>query len=280
MRGVDVLLPGNAVIRSSRIEVDDKTRYSYVEPDGETYDISDIVKEEWRDSDATQHDVLEGVISRNKDVIGDKLDRVLNKIKIGKSQRASSPLEYPPGAEGSGSRAPTPGAGRRTSTPIPTASQTTSTTVSRSHSPGPVEGKGTKARAATPPSRPVYGTSSQRQPSIASVMSDFSTYATPQGAVTPSPSPPESTSSKKKVPILPKEDFGISHMMAIIEYKGTLPKTPLPRLHPVDELLYGRTFDVESLHADVRNIYSESFKRLEDMDKVSSCRDQVRRLPC
>jgi hypothetical protein len=73
----------------------------------------------------------------------------------------------------------------------------------------------------------------------------------------------------RKVPILPKEDFGISHMMAIIEYKGTLPKTPLPRLHPVDELLYGRKFDLESLHTDVRGIYAESFKRLEDMDKVS-----------
>jgi hypothetical protein len=132
VRGVDVLLPSNAVIRSSRIEVDDKTRYSYVEPDGETYDISDIVEEEWRDSDATQHDVLEGVITRNKDAIGDRLDRVLNKIKIGKTQqgpvRTSSPLEYPSAGEGLGSRVPTPGTGRRTPTPTPTAP--------RAHSPG------------------------------------------------------------------------------------------------------------------------------------------------
>ncbi|TFK85841.1 hypothetical protein K466DRAFT_664226 [Polyporus arcularius HHB13444] len=34
-RGLDVLLPGNAMIRSSRYEVDDKMRYSYVEPDVE-----------------------------------------------------------------------------------------------------------------------------------------------------------------------------------------------------------------------------------------------------
>jgi hypothetical protein len=33
--------------------------------------------------------------------------------------------------------------------------------------------------------------------------------------------------------------------------------------------LYGRKFDLESLHTDVRGIYAESFKRLEDMDKVS-----------
>ena len=45
-RGVDLLLPNNAVLRSSRYDTDDRTRYSYVEG-GETYDISDIMEEEW-----------------------------------------------------------------------------------------------------------------------------------------------------------------------------------------------------------------------------------------
>ena len=34
--GVDVLLPDNAVIWSSRYEVDERTRYSYIDADGET----------------------------------------------------------------------------------------------------------------------------------------------------------------------------------------------------------------------------------------------------
>jgi hypothetical protein len=70
-------------------------RYSYVEPDGETYDISDIVEEEWREGDdardADGNDLLEGALARNKDGINDRLDRVLNKVKVkdGKSQRGA-----------------------------------------------------------------------------------------------------------------------------------------------------------------------------------------------
>ena len=65
-RGLDVLLPGNAMLRSSRYEVDDRMRYSYVEPDGETYDISDIVEAEWR-GDTASGDLLHGVLTRGKD---------------------------------------------------------------------------------------------------------------------------------------------------------------------------------------------------------------------
>jgi len=34
VRGMDVLLPGNAMLRSSRYDPGDRMRYSYVEPDG------------------------------------------------------------------------------------------------------------------------------------------------------------------------------------------------------------------------------------------------------
>jgi hypothetical protein len=105
--GVDVLLPGNAMIRSSRYEIDERTRYSYIDPDGETYDVSDIIEEEL--SNDLRHtggtDLLQGV----KEVPSDKLDRVLSKIKDGKgngklptsqagdslrSKRSSSPSLY------------------------------------------------------------------------------------------------------------------------------------------------------------------------------------------
>src|SRR5579863_3619038 len=48
-RGFDLLLHNNAALRSSRYDTDERTRYSYVEG-GETYDISDIMEEEWGSS--------------------------------------------------------------------------------------------------------------------------------------------------------------------------------------------------------------------------------------
>ncbi|KAG6805382.1 hypothetical protein H0H87_004448, partial [Tephrocybe sp. NHM501043] len=79
---MDVLLPGNAMLRSSRYDVNDRMRYSYVEPDGETYDISDIVEEELRENSfaTNRSDLLESVLGR-KDLVGEKLNRVLSKIK-------------------------------------------------------------------------------------------------------------------------------------------------------------------------------------------------------
>ena len=36
----------------------------------------------------------------------------------------------------------------------------------------------------------------------------------------------------------------------------------------VDELLFGRKIDMEALHPQIRDIFSESFKQLEAIDKV------------
>ena len=57
-------------------------------------------------------------------------------------------------------------------------------------------------------------------------------------------------------------------MLAIIEHKESKPRKPLPPLDPVDELLFGRSLDLNTLHPKVREIYSDSFKQLDDMDKV------------
>jgi hypothetical protein len=79
---------------------------------------------------------------------------------------------------------------------------------------------------------------------------------------------------------MPKDDFGIENMMAVIECRAALMtqqgqtasqiyiKTPLPPLDPVDEILFGRTIDLESLHPRVRDIYAGGFKQLEEMDKA------------
>jgi len=75
------------MLRSERYDANDKMRYSYVDTDGETYDISDIVEEELRENNSTasRNDLLEGVIGR-KDAGGEKLGRVLSKIRNGKSK--------------------------------------------------------------------------------------------------------------------------------------------------------------------------------------------------
>jgi hypothetical protein len=280
LRGVDVVLAGNAILRSSRYEVDDKMRYSYVQPDGETYDISDIIEEEWRENNVQRNDLLEGVLVRNKDGIGDKIDRVLSKIKNGKANTVSrsnsaaamdslsqstSISEYSlsdPVEEEMSSRASTPGFFGRS--PTPTGPQRSASPTAKSSSPTPDPKNRSRASTPTAVSSKV-GPGSRRQPSIASVMSDL-TYSnhvpneSSREGATPRP--------QRKKPVIPEDDFGVAHMMAIIEYTGTTPKTTLPPLHPVDELLYGRKFDVESLHPAIKELYSDSFKKLDDMDKV------------
>ena len=132
--GMDVLLPGNAMLRSSRYDAGDRMRYSYVEPDGETYDISDVVEQEWRDMNMPNKDLLEGVFIRNRDGIGEKLDRFLHKIRKGKTKekdlspessanrdshqlslRSVSPSEYSTNEAEVRSRSVTPGSAGFTS---------------------------------------------------------------------------------------------------------------------------------------------------------------------
>lgn len=94
-RGVDVVLSGNAILRSTAVDASgDKMRYSYVQ-DGETYDISDIVEEERRAGKGKQigysqysqqqkkDDWLEGVV--RQEGLGDNLDRLLSRIKDSKA---------------------------------------------------------------------------------------------------------------------------------------------------------------------------------------------------
>ena len=283
VRGMDLLLPGNAMLRSSRYDSNDKMRYSYVDTDGETYDISDIVEEELRENNtASRNDLLEGVIGR-KDAGGEKLGRVLNKIKNGKSKekdlaslssvdssrRSASEseysLDYRVDATRSGARSVSPhGTGVRSRSPhemsnIPPRAASVASALDKNSF---------RTGTTMPAGKPTPG-ASRRQPSIASVMSDLSGYATPQGhlsiseddrAETPKPQP--------KRLLVPKDDFGVSHMIALIEYKASKPKTSLPLLTPADELLFGRPIDMQALHPTVRDIYAGAFKQLEDMDKV------------
>ncbi|EIN04316.1 hypothetical protein PUNSTDRAFT_93043 [Punctularia strigosozonata HHB-11173 SS5] len=293
LRGVDVLLPGNAILRSSRYEVDDRIRYSYVDGDGETYDISDIIEEEWQDefgqrsptTGTTSQDLLQGVLVRNKEAIGDKLDRVLNKVKEGRrdpepssaksavslaSMQSSASSAYSddsraitPVSARLGARSPTPTDSQRIVSPGPDLSSSrvpTPTQRVRAASPS-------TPRAVTPASK-VASRDHDRQPSIASVLSDISAYGAQtarqeqQSKLQPVPS-----ALKRSRPIIPKDDFGLSHMMAIIELDTMLHKEPpLPQLDGTEAMLFGRSLQPDALHPDVREIYSPAFRQLEEMD--------------
>ena len=298
--GVDLLLPNNVVLRSSRYDADERTRYSYVEG-GETYDISDIMEEEWDSSaSAGQGDLLEGVLVRGrpKDGVDEKLHRVLSKFRDGRTvQRAAS--STPPSATtidsvysdvGQGSEQPTPVERSRSATPIGASSNRADDILPRGTSPASertVTPDIRKQRSITPSSASQGRSTPQlqqpqaplaphlRQSSIASVMTDTSGYRTAVGSpIATSPSVakvgPGLLRPRKPKVTLPKDDFGVSHMMAIIELAGLQDKPPSPEpVHPVEEMLFGRPIQMDELHPAIREIYAPTFKQLNDMDQAS-----------
>jgi hypothetical protein len=291
LRGVDVLLPGNAMIRSSRYDSGDKTRYSYVQ-DGESFDISDIVEQEFCEGNSAQkNDLLEGVLGRNKEGMNEKIDRVLNKIKDGRlhaqyvvasssqsddlPSAGSAPSEYSiddavTARSGSDGRTPTPLASsvtgaRRVASPV--------SDISRTSTPTATDGRHSRARSTTPSSKQgINASRSLRQSSIASVMSEVSMYATPTGQLISPPETPRTDAAPKpripKRPYIPKDDFGLSQMMAIIEIAGSAPKPPQASVHPIDQSLFGTPIDMTTIHPDIQEIYAGAFQQLDEMDKV------------
>lgn len=270
--GVDVLLPGNVIIRSSRYEVDERTRYSYVDADGEIYDVSEIIEEEL--SSDFQHtggkDLLQGV----KEVPSDKLDRVLSKIKDGKgklpsshrsdslrSKRSSSPSLYSYAErESIQDNAQTP----RTNTPLASV-MNPKNTISNT-----VSGRTASALARLAANNSKYSAIHERQNSIASMLSDLqSGYRSPTPGTPPYQSTRAASVLRRPKPFIPKDDFGLSNMLAVIEL-GASVKTPTPPPSDfVEEFFFGKKLDVEALHPAVQDIYADSFKQLEIMDTVS-----------
>ncbi|KAI0751702.1 hypothetical protein C8Q80DRAFT_1098762 [Daedaleopsis nitida] len=295
-RGLDVLLPGNAMLRSSRYEVDDKMRYSYVDTDGETYDISDIVEKEWSGevyhgglkTDSSGDDLLHGVLAHGKDGLGPKLDRVLNKIKqeketgrtpisqsssqqsVGSSARSSTDSAYSANEtitrETSTSRTATPTA-RDVARGSPPVSRLSSY---RTASPG--ESEYTRSHTATPTASGRargYPTPHERQASFASAVSDYRT-ATPSSPAPVGGMPPPHAKAEKSRLVLPKNGFGLNEMMAVIEMRASLSgkRTEREPLDAVEEMLFGRPVDAAALHPEIRNIYASTFRQLEEMDEI------------
>ena len=288
------------MLRSSRYDAGDRMRYSYVEPDGETYDISDVVEQEWRDSNTTnKHDLLEGVFIRNRNALA--RNSTVSFLRLGrvKPKKSSSPVssadshqlslwslspsEYSTNDAGIRSRSITPGSGTFTSR-IPSGNEA-ATTPAVYPRPLPTakglssDDRNTRSGAATPISNNTGSTlapNNRRNPSIVSDNSGRSNPVRSQSSlhrvdervkeITPNTTP----RSQQRWPVIPKDDFGHASMIAIIEYKGLKPRQqpPVPPLDPVDELLFGAPLDLDSLHPQVRDIYASGFKQLEEMDKV------------
>lgn len=113
----------------------------------------------------------------------------------------------------------------------------------------------------------------QQQPSIESVMSDISAYRSATSGTPPVVS--ESVASEntrfptRKLKI-PKGEFGLTEMLAVIEAKAMLLATPPPPpLDDVDRLLFGAKIDVGSVHPQIREIYAGTFKKMDEIDSVS-----------
>ncbi|KAI0687276.1 hypothetical protein C8Q76DRAFT_830441 [Earliella scabrosa] len=295
-RGLDVLLPGNAMIRSSRYEVDDRMRYSYVEPDGETYDISDIVEEEWRGevgpggfkSSSSGDDLLHGVLAHGKDGLGAKLDRVLSKIKHEKETGRAPMSQSSSGQSVDSIRSSTDStysAGELTQEPISTSRTATPTArdmarvgssagasrLSSYRTASPGESDYTRSHTATPTASSRnrgYPAPHERQASFASAVSDYRT-ATPSSPPPVDGMPAPFKENKPKL-VLPKNDFGLTEMMAVIEMRASL-NNKIPEHEPLDsveEMLFGKPLDPATLHPEIRNIYASTFKQLEEMDQT------------
>lgn len=290
-QGVDLVLPDKGVIRSARSGVDERMLYSYVQPDGETYDISDIIEEELWDvgqdrrsggsragrpsmddedevspisaarsgsrTGSTRGDLLEDVLVKPRDVVEQRIDQVLAKIKDGR--RASSLASYAtdtskqPSKPSEDRRSPTPRSGSAT---------------------GRHQGEASGSRSDTPvyPGRSSPqqltrsgGTHSQ-QPSIASMMSDY----TPDNSTGMKSSTTERTTpgTANRPPIILKDDFGLSNMMAVIEANANAKKPPPPPpMSEVEELLFGSNLQLEDLHPAARDLFAPMFERMENVNK-------------
>ncbi|KAG8930413.1 hypothetical protein FRC02_004245 [Tulasnella sp. 418] len=277
-KGVDLVIPDKGTIRSTRSVVDETVRYSYIDPVGETYDISDLIEEElWdggkggskaqysdsvngrlgsnlrdgsRRSSSTKTDLLEDVLVRPQNEMEQTINQVFAKIKDGKAgPKLSQHLQ-----DGAGRRSPS-----STSTGGDmSVSSRSNYTKQTSRSNSPINNlHSSSSRGPTPSSRSGH---QPHQPSIESVMSDSSSPDLQHS--------PSSSNQANKPPLIMKDDFGLAKMMAVIELAAAAKKPPRPTpISQVDELLFGPTLNLDDLHPQARELFGPAFKELEDMDR-------------
>lgn len=244
--GIDLVMSDRGTVRSSRHSVDGdrQVRYSYIEPDGgTTYDISELIEQEWtplvadddgaasllppaeaqlgRSSSPGQGDVLQGALAGSVDAnegpIGQKLARVVEKVRSGSVQ----PLMVLPSSK----RAIDEQSHLSTDTPA-------------------------SAAAADQPRESVD--SHTKKPSVTSISSTSRSSGQSPQTSTMSPRPSTSTSipartasrslARTPIPVM-RDDFGVKQMLAVINARA---REPLPKLaepadkkDDVERLLFG-----------------------------------------
>ncbi|KAG8817050.1 hypothetical protein FRC17_000078 [Serendipita sp. 399] len=315
-QGVDILLPDKATIRSSRIGADDGFRYSYILPDGEKFDISQYMEEEWPDhqdshkeqvsSSGSRNDLLEGVLGRHgvaengQQTIGEKIDRVLNKLK-GNPQivgtrvisgiYSDKDVVIPPARpQRSVERAPS-----RSGTPndmaIASKNVTQRSTSTAEHRPNQASIDSSEMSAyestTSTPNKLDHIVFSKPKTTFDGANDSPNRSMLDEGTEEDHYLPPAST-RKRPLLVLKDHDFGLSRMMAVIEMNAAM-RAPAPwqkqssrgigrqrlrRQHSlltsqsiVDDVLFGPTMDMEELHPRVREIFEPVAKQLEALDK-------------
>ncbi|EJD42457.1 hypothetical protein AURDEDRAFT_186041 [Auricularia subglabra TFB-10046 SS5] len=298
--GVDVVLPNRAMLRSSRLETGavPTMRYSYVEPDGETYDVSEIVEQEWRDEAGHRADLLDAAAgSQSREGL---INRVIEKIK-------DSRLVPPPSAGlGSDRLSPNP-PGSATSAAFSLASTSSIYSADRGLDSPRLHDQSRGSRTATPNSEgrvtvrqdsPMQAPASpnrlspagaaasrtghgKQQSSGASGSDHSSTYetsapstpATTNVTTGPNNTPAPAPASRARTPLVLRDpDFGVGRMIALIELSAALSSRPSSRSAPreptgdFDDVLFGTKVDLQELHPGVRDVYQDTFRQLDDLD--------------
>ena len=239
-------------------------------------------------SSSSGDDLLHGVLAHGKDGLGAKLDRVLSKIKHEKETGRAPMSQSSSGQSVDSIRSSTDStysAGELTQEPISTSRTATPTArdmarvgssagasrLSSYRTASPGESDYTRSHTATPTASSRnrgYPAPHERQASFASAVSDYRT-ATPSSPPPVDGMPAPFKENKPKL-VLPKNDFGLTEMMAVIEMRASL-NNKIPEHEPLDsveEMLFGKPLDPATLHPEIRNIYASTFKQLEEMDQV------------
>lgn len=311
-RGTDVRLPGGALLRSTRSAPDARVRYAYVPPgpgSGGPIDVSDIVEEEYAPggTSAGGRDLLAGAGQDSR------LERVLARIRaqgqatldsIASLYSGEDDEDTVEGEEGDRSATPTTVRGHsRTDSQQRVASPLSMSAGSRNATPV----AWTQQQKQAPPPH-------LRSMSSASVMSGESGYRTAVGSPVPSTahsssghshsqsrantttptqmarfdsngssnSNPSFSALGKPRPYVPRDDFGVQRMMAVIELAGLSGKVEERERERerrekgkdgLEVVLFGPDpMELwrlnKELHPALRGIYESGFKGLEEMDKV------------
>lgn len=297
--GIDITTEGG-LYRSQRKGASAPT-YVFVRRNGATIDVTTLLVDELgsaasRDSTV---DLLDQASMASTTVLSASLSRLQDKIMSmdqtsngEASMRASvvSPSVYSQSSRnGSGSGTPVPREGQQSLIQdTPRSRSATPTATSKSAAPGPQGPIASRATASLGP-RTASPTPSQRagaghhsQPSIASIMSDFSAYTSgsesvvhdgpvlrsAEGGLRSASALAGKAPPTSNLPL--SGESGISRMLAIVELSASLaqpPQRPEPSI--LDQTFLGTPINLDELHPRVREFFEPAVHNLEDMGKVS-----------